>query len=65
MPIISACSLLTVGFLLSGGFLAPTLGHILMHFGADLHGIEMPPKARPTTIEGQPRVAGGAHLKAA
>jgi hypothetical protein len=65
VPITSACSLLTVAYLLSGSFIAPTFGHVLMHFGADLHGIEMPPKPRPSTIEGLRRVTGRAHLKAA
>jgi hypothetical protein len=65
VPITAACSLLTLAYLLSGSFVAPALGHILLHFGADLHGIEMPPNARPATIEGKPHVARGTHLKAA
>ena len=65
VPITLACSLLTVAYLVAGSFVAPTIGHILMHFGADLHGVEMPPKARPTIAEGEHRVGRGAHLKAA
>ena len=64
-PITLACSLLTAGYLLTGSFVAPTLGHILMHVGADLHGVEMPPKARPATMGVEQHVGHSAHRKAA
>ena len=65
VPVTLACSLLTFAYLLTGGFVAPTLGHTLMHFGADLHGVEMPPKERPHTTTGEPHVERDAHVKAA
>lgn len=65
IPITLACSLLTVAYLVSASFLAPAVGHILMHFGADLHGVEMPPKARPVAAGTTRRIGGDAHLKAA
>ena len=65
VPITLACSLLTVAYLITGSFVAPTLAHSLMHVGADLHGVEMPPKARPTTSQGEHRDQRGAHLQAA
>lgn len=52
VAVTTACSLLTIGFLVSGSLVAPALGHILMHFGADVHGIEMPPNARVAHVEG-------------
>ena len=65
VPITLGCSLLTIGFLVSGSFVAPTLGHVLMHFGADLHGIEMPPVERPAKTEGGRRPEGAAYQEAA
>jgi hypothetical protein len=65
VPITLACSLLTGGYLVAGSFAAPMLGHILMHFGADLHGVEMPPKARPTMSEGEQGVGSGTYVEAA
>src|SRR5258708_2728393 len=56
VPVTLGCSLLTLAYLVTGSFVAPTLGHILMHLGADVHGVEMPPKERPTTTGGEPPV---------
>jgi len=35
---------LTVGFLVTGSWIASALGHVFMHFEATTHGIEMPGK---------------------
>lgn len=47
LPISLALSVLTVGFLVSGSWIAPALGHVFMHFEATVHGVEMPPNERP------------------
>lgn len=47
IPITLALSVLTIGFLVTGSWIAPALGHVLMHFEATVHGIEMPPVERP------------------
>ncbi|MDE3086912.1 MAG: hypothetical protein KGJ77_09115 [Acidobacteriota bacterium] len=47
VPITWGCSLLAVGYLVTASMVAPTLGHILLHFAADAHGVEMPPVDRP------------------
>lgn len=47
IPITWACSVLTLGYLITASMVAPTLGHIFLHFEADLHGVEMPPVKRP------------------
>ncbi|HEX7165571.1 MAG TPA: hypothetical protein VF230_01190 [Acidimicrobiales bacterium] len=47
LPITLACSVLTIAYLLTGSFVAPVVGHVVMHFGAVLHGVEMPPVDRP------------------
>lgn len=54
IPITLGCSLLTVGFLVTASVLAAAVGHILMHFAADVHGVEMPPVERPQAEEGPP-----------
>lgn len=46
IPITLALSVLTVGFLVTGSWIAPALGHVFMHFEATVHGIEMPPVER-------------------
>ena len=50
IPIALALSVLTVGFLVTGSWIAPALGHVFMHFEATVHGIEMPPVDRPTSM---------------
>lgn len=47
IPITGGCSILTIGYLVTGSMVAPTLGHILLHLAADTHGVEMPPVKRP------------------
>lgn len=47
LPITWALSVLTVGFLVTGSWIAPALGHVFMHFEATTHGVEMPPVERP------------------
>jgi hypothetical protein len=47
VPIIWGCSVLTVGYLVTASVVAPILGHILLHFAALRHGLEMPPVERP------------------
>ena len=51
IPIAIALSVLSVGFLVTGSWIAPALGHIFMHFTATTHGIEMPPVKRPSAVE--------------
>lgn len=65
VPIVLGCSGLTVAYVATASFIAPTLGHIVMHFGAVLHGVEMPPKERPTAAEGLRPIDGRAALRAA
>lgn len=62
IPITWACSMLTIGYLVTASMVAPTLGHIFLHFAADTHGMEMPPVDRPATalaqvVEPQPKAA--------
>jgi MFS family permease len=60
VPITLALTVLTVGFLVTGSWIAPALGHVFMHAEATLHGAEMPPKDRPEapTEQGTPDRAG-------
>ncbi len=46
VPIVIACGLLTVAFLLTGSVLAPIVGHVVMHSAAIAHGTELPPHPR-------------------
>ena len=55
VPITIALSVLSVGFLVTASWIAPALGHILMHVEATLHGTEMPPVDRPTAVAAEPR----------
>ena len=52
VPVTLGLSALTAAFLLTASWIAPTLGHILAHFGAVLHGTEMPPHERPGDASG-------------
>ncbi|HET7310705.1 MAG TPA: hypothetical protein VFJ17_05210 [Mycobacteriales bacterium] len=47
IPIALGLSVLSVGFLITGSWLAPAIGHIFMHFEATVHGTDMPPNDRP------------------
>ena len=46
VPISLGLNVLTVGFLVTGSWIAPALGHVFMHFEATTHGVEMPPVPR-------------------
>lgn len=50
LPITLALSVLSVGFLLTGSWIAPALGHIFMHWEVTAHGTEMPPHERPGQV---------------
>ena len=50
VPISAGCGLLTVGYLVTASVLAPTIGHVLMHIAAIIHGTELPPLTRPAPI---------------
>jgi hypothetical protein len=50
VPVSVGCGLLTVGYLVTASVITPTLGHVLMHTAAILHGTELPPHTRPITI---------------
>lgn len=40
-------TVLSVGFLVTGGSIAPALGRVFVHAEATLHGTGMPPRQRP------------------
>lgn len=48
-PISLACGLLSLGYLVTGSPIAPTLGHVLLHGSLLRHGEELPPHPRPGT----------------
>lgn len=52
IPITAGLSVLTVAFLVTASWVAPALGHILMHCEATLHGVEMPPEQRRKVVLG-------------
>jgi hypothetical protein len=54
LPITLALSVLTLGFLVTGSWIAPALGHVFMHFEATVHGVEMPPVPRPAAATSMP-----------
>lgn len=64
IPITWGCSVLAVGYLVTASMVAPTLGHIFLHFAADAHGIEMPPVDRPEGSSSLPE-APAAPIRAA
>jgi hypothetical protein len=41
------CGLLSLGYLITGSPIAPTLGHVLLHAAALLHGEQLPPYPHP------------------
>jgi hypothetical protein len=51
VPISVGCGLLSLGYLVTGSPIAPTLGHFLGHASGLLHGVELPPHVsrRPTS----------------
>ena len=46
VPISVGCGLLSLGYLLTGSPVGPTLGHVLAHASGLLHGAELPPHRR-------------------
>jgi hypothetical protein len=48
-PISLGCGLLSLGYLLTGSPIGPTLGHVLAHTAGLLHGSELPPHRHPNT----------------
>jgi len=62
LPITLGLSVLSIGFLVTGSWIAPALGHIFMHHELTLHGTEMPPQERPAAILSitQPEIAKAA-----
>lgn len=64
LPISADCGLLSLGYLLTGSPIAPTLGHILGHTSFLLHGAELPPHsaediaARPAIVADAGQVRG-------
>ncbi len=65
VPITLGCSLLTVGYVVTASVVAPALGHVFMHFAADLHGVEMPPHRRRAAVAARSESRRGAPLRAA
>jgi hypothetical protein len=57
-PISLACGLLSLGYLLTGSPIAPTLGHVLLHGSLLRHGEELPPHPRPDTGTQPERMTG-------
>jgi hypothetical protein len=53
-PISLGCGLLSLGYLLTGSPIGPTLGHILCHASSLGHGAELPPHARHLAPAGVP-----------
>ena len=47
VPISVGCGLLSLGYLVTGSPIGPTLGHVLAHASSLLHGAELPPHPRP------------------
>lgn len=49
VPIGLGLTVLTVAFLVTGSWIAPALGHVLMHVEATVHGTDLPPNPHGTT----------------
>lgn len=47
IPITLGLTVLTVGFLVTGSWIVPALGHVFLHVSLIAHGAEMPPHDRP------------------
>jgi hypothetical protein len=54
VPITLALSVLSVGFLVTGSWLAPVIAHIGLHGVLIVHGSEMPPHDRPRPAQLRP-----------
>lgn len=50
VPITLGLGLLSIGFLVTASWIAPALGHILMHAKLTRQGTEMPPVDRPAAV---------------
>lgn len=55
IPIALGLSVLSVAFLVTASWIAPALGHILMHAKITRQGTEMPPVDRPAAVTAAPR----------
>jgi hypothetical protein len=63
-PISLGCGLLSLGYLVTGSPIAPTLGHVLAHTAGLLHGSELPPHRHPDTGSHPERVpAAGSRVR--
>ncbi|HET6965391.1 MAG TPA: hypothetical protein VFH58_11515 [Acidimicrobiales bacterium] len=51
LPISLGLSALSVAFLVTASWIAPALGHVLMHWELTIQGSEMPPQERPVRAE--------------
>ena len=56
VPIALGLTVLTVAFLLTGSWIAPALGHIVVHTTLILRGSEMPPQGRPEIAPSEERI---------
>lgn len=54
IPITFGLSLLTTGFLVTASWLTPAIAHTFLHTTLLVHGSEMPPVDRPTSITASP-----------
>ena len=61
VPITVALSLLSLGFLVTGSWLAPVIAHVGLHAVLIVHGSQMPPHDRPVSVPS----ASGAVLRSA
>lgn len=48
LEVIAGCGILTIGYLATGGFVAPVLGHVIMHIAGVTKGVELPPHVHAT-----------------
>jgi hypothetical protein len=60
LPIV-ACGLLSLAYLLTGSPIAPTGGHVLLHAGAQLRGVPLPPYSKGLAARSpEPRLGAAA-----
>jgi hypothetical protein len=59
---IFGCGVLSIAYLLTASPIAPVGGHVLLHTGLEVRGVEMPPYAKPLTMAPG---TGERHLQAA
>lgn len=58
LPITLGLSVLSIGFLITGSWIAPAVGHIFMHWQITAQGTEMPPAERPVPAAADSRPHG-------